>query len=461
MKKVQELANMLVGGIKFTIDLPERYADGKVPMLDLSVWMDVRDGWKVIRHSYYEKPTTSPLVFTGRGACSTKQKITILSEEVKRRLYNQDRFHSIKERERELERFSKKMVDSEYTSEVRREVLRSGIRRYYCMRLMEISRVRSLYRSGGEMKKSRRERMGKRVAWFKPMRGGEKTTLIKDHPIKRQEEKRGTDDGSIKDVKEDEDSFLNVETPIFVSFTMESTLKKRLQEIDKLKGEATRTPAARFVERCGGTTIVGLLGRNNPWKYEWECGRKQYLICNGRRMLGKEEEEREIREVPAPKPSKEQVKSSPQCTREGVGYVVECWRCRCEGKRAEYIGETSRCPYQRARNHQKEVSEMKTSLPLVQHFEERHGGEEQELLIRTVREANTALERQVWESVIIDRLSGSLEMCQNLKSEWGMSRKPSLQAKGRPLNTKQKEDYDGEEEKTSNNKMNRSRGGKR
>ena len=145
MKKVQEVANMLVEGIKFTIDLPERHGDGRVPMLDLSVWMEDREGSRVICHSYYEKPTTSPLVFHGRGACSTKQKITILSEEVKRRLYNQDKLHSIKERETELERFSKKMIDSSYTSEVRREILVSGIKRYYRMRLMEVSGVRSLY----------------------------------------------------------------------------------------------------------------------------------------------------------------------------------------------------------------------------------------------------------------------------------------------------------------------------
>ena len=78
---------------------------------------------------------------------------------------------------------------------------------------------------------------------------------------------------------------------------------------------------------------------------------------------------------------------------------------------------------------------MKKSHPLVLHFDEMHGGEKQEVLMRTVREANTALERQVWESVMIDRLSGSLKECFNLKSEWGLSRKPSLQTKGRPPNT--------------------------
>ena len=51
------------------------------------------------------------------------------------------------------------------------------------------------------------------------------------------------------------------------------------------------------------------------------------MICKGRNMLA-QEEEREVREVPLPKPSKEDVRSAPPCTREGVGYVIECWKCR-------------------------------------------------------------------------------------------------------------------------------------
>ena len=37
IRKIQELANMLVDGIKFTVDLRERYTSGRVPMFDLAV----------------------------------------------------------------------------------------------------------------------------------------------------------------------------------------------------------------------------------------------------------------------------------------------------------------------------------------------------------------------------------------------------------------------------------------
>ena len=36
LKKVQAMANMMIEGIKFTIDLPANPTSGKVPMLDLA-----------------------------------------------------------------------------------------------------------------------------------------------------------------------------------------------------------------------------------------------------------------------------------------------------------------------------------------------------------------------------------------------------------------------------------------
>ena len=91
-----------------------------------------------------------------------------------------------------------------------------------------------------------------------------------------------------------------VETPIFIPYTADSNLKRKLQELDDKVGEATGSPAARFVERCGGGTIIDLLGRTNPWAKDWACDRKECLICKGRCLLAGEEEAR-----PAPEPGNE------------------------------------------------------------------------------------------------------------------------------------------------------------
>ena len=170
---------------------------------------------------------------------------------------------------------------------------------------------------------------------------------------------------------------------------------RRLQEVDKMIGEATGSPSARFVERCGGATIVDLLGRNNPWAADWCCGRLACLVCKGRALLQQEAEETEPTTGPIPpKPGKDDTKAAPKCTSEGAWYIVECWTCRKEGKKAAYIGETSRSPYQRGKKHHKEVAEVKKKThPLVCHFEESHGGTHQTLLMRTLVETRTALER--------------------------------------------------------------------
>ena len=149
-----------------------------------------------------------------------------------------------------------------------------------------------------------------------------------------------------------------VETPIFVPYTKDSALRKRLQEVDDTIGEATNAPAVRFVERCGGGTIIELLGCSNPWARDWSCNRQGCLPCEGRLLVAGEEEQRpppKEGEPPRPKPSKEETASSPKCTNEGAGYVIECWLCRLEGKTFKYIGETSRSPFQRGKEHKADL----------------------------------------------------------------------------------------------------------
>ena len=82
-----------------------------------------------------------------------------------------------------------------------------------------------------------------------------------------------------------------VETPIFVPYTPDSQLRKTLQDKDDTIGEVTGSLAVRFIERCGGETIISLLGSSNPWAKDWMCGRLDCLQCKGRALLKGEMEE--------------------------------------------------------------------------------------------------------------------------------------------------------------------------
>ena len=125
----------------------------------------------------------------------------------------------------------------------------------------------------------------------------------------------------------------------------------------------------------------------------------------------------------------------PKCTSEGVGYILECWPCRLQGHKYRYIGETSRSGHQRAAEHLAEILAKKKTHPMVQHHQEWHQGETQEVLFRVTARFQTALSRQVWESVEIDSTTVSLgsEGCLNLKTEWGSSKDPALIPRQSPL----------------------------
>ena len=83
-----------------------------------------------------------------------------------------------------------------------------------------------------------------------------------------------------------------------------------------------------------------------------------------------------------------------------------------------YVGETSRSGYQREREHLREVIMGKKTHLLVDHFEEQHKGIPHFFLMRVAKQAETAMERKIWESVHIDSLVAETPAgCLNLKSK--------------------------------------------
>ena len=67
-------------------------------MLDFQVWAEEIGGTAVIRHTFFEKSTASPLVFHANSAYGWKPKITTLAEELGRRFNNMVPHHTEEER---------------------------------------------------------------------------------------------------------------------------------------------------------------------------------------------------------------------------------------------------------------------------------------------------------------------------------------------------------------------------
>ena len=117
--------------------------------------------------------------------------------------------------------------------------------------------------------------------------------------------------------------------------------------MDELIAEATGYPSVRFVERCGVSTIADLLGRANPWAKHWMFDRSKCLPCHERALLHQKQAEKDLQaqgEVPKPLPGKEKTMAIPKCTKDSVGYVLECCGCRRGGKYYTHVRETSSSP---------------------------------------------------------------------------------------------------------------------
>ena len=159
-------------------------------------------------------------------------------------------------------------------------------------------------------------------------------------------------------------------------------------------------------------------------------------------------------ENPVKKVKREDRKSLPSCTGEGMNYILECVTCRNQERRRAYLGEKSRSTYQRGREHAKEIREGTVTHPMVIHCIEEHGGDVQPILMRTLLTHLTAMDRQVQESLNILEEARRDGQCLNLKSEWAGAEIPGLQVnlpkgiakdRGRAKMAQEDEGEDGKE----------------
>ena len=103
-------------------------------------------------------------------------------------------------------------------------------------------------------------------------------------------------------------------------------------------------PRVRFTER-GGPKIGFECLRSNPRAHDWWCNRDDCLPCKSRIKLGEKiEKVKENGTKPLPK---EESTPIPDCTRENIGYALECTQCRESGIIRRYIRDTSRLAYTR------------------------------------------------------------------------------------------------------------------
>ena len=157
-------------------------------------------------------------------------------------------------------------------------------------------------------------------------------TQIEHHQHQRKQQKKRTPaPNKPREVK--------IESVLFCPFTPNSTLKKQLQqEEDRING-IRATCRVRVVERAG-PKIGDMLKNNKPWMKD-HCGRQECAPC-------------------ATKPG--------HCKVPNITYSIECLECSKVGKRAQYIGESSRTFYDRNLDHKRALTSQNSTYGVVRHW---------------------------------------------------------------------------------------------
>ena len=105
---IQNIANSLEPDIQLTCDTPNNHPSGRMPVLDLEVW--VKDNR--IMHSFYSKPMSSKYTILKRTALSDNVKKHTIFQECIRRLSNVCVDLPWQETVRHMKDFSRKLQNS-------------------------------------------------------------------------------------------------------------------------------------------------------------------------------------------------------------------------------------------------------------------------------------------------------------------------------------------------------------
>ena len=160
--------------IKLTADYPSNHVTGRVPILDMEVWISRdEEGVSKIRWSFYEKKMKNRFVMMRESAVGMEAKRRTLVQEVVRRMRNCDRDIELEEMGAILDKFCQKMRDSGYEQKMRREVIDAGVKIYREQLRKDECGERLLYRRRNGDKEQREQAKKEKTKFLEEEKGQE------------------------------------------------------------------------------------------------------------------------------------------------------------------------------------------------------------------------------------------------------------------------------------------------
>ena len=245
MEVIREIGNSIHPSIQLEVDYPSNHEDGKMPILDLKVWVQEIDGLHRIVHEFYSKDVSSKAVMFAKSALSWKQKRTVLTQELLRVLLNCSAYVPWEQVTVHANNMVLRMQYSGYSKKFRHEVVNAALKAYDEIHRKADCGERPLYRpydwNRDERDKAKRNKVG---SWY--LKGG-------------------------------------YESVIFVPSTPDSILQQRYQS------EVNRHGLRIRVVEKAGRSVKSMVQRSDPFQKE-RCGRESCLVCTtgGKGSCGKE-----------------------------------------------------------------------------------------------------------------------------------------------------------------------------
>ena len=360
MEVLKQIAESVDEMLKFTIDLPSKHGNGKLPVLDIQVNIN-KDKNNRIDFEFFEKPTKNNKVILSDAAIPSHQKRTILTQECLRRLRNTKVELGQETQVKHLNNFMLKMKNSGYSPKYRKEILDSALKAFEKMQNDAKNNIKPLYRNRSWNQENRKTyKENRKHNWY-------------------------------KNKETENNNKVNYKTVLFVPMTMGSKLAKEIkireEEINRFSSERIK------IVEDGGVKLKDLLVKKDPFP-SIKCDKKFCFVCES--VMSKN--------------------SKIPCSINNFGYQLACESCRTNGKEQIYEGESSRSARIRGEEHYRMFKNNKSESALFKHKQKMHQNEEKiEISMKITQKFKDPLTRQANEAVRINnRKSGLL----NSKSEF-------------------------------------------
>ena len=196
MTLLQSVAAHIHPSIRITIDYPSNYMDGKIPMLDVKMWIADVDGRKMVLYEHYEKEMATKAVMHAMSAIPMQTKRTVLSQEMLRILIHCSKQLPWERICTHVNNFMRKLQYSGYNQLFRCNVAKSALNAYKIIKEKEEQEIRPMNRPKDWMKHERmEEKQRKAKNWYKsngfdsvvfvPMTPGNKLKHMYENEIKK------------------------------------------------------------------------------------------------------------------------------------------------------------------------------------------------------------------------------------------------------------------------------------